>query len=275
MKALVPSMQELLEAGVHFGHKVSRGNPKMQRYIYGVRDGVHIIDLAKSESELKIAVNYVYNLGKEGKVLLVVGTKKQAREIVESLAKEAGAAYITSRWVAGLLTNFDEIKKNLNKLTQLKKEQESGELKRYTKREQLLTARKIEKFEKELGGVAGLETLPDAIFIVDASTEDTAVREARRVEIPLVGFADTNVDPNVFDYPIPANDDGIKAIRIVCEAVIKAYGEGKKEESRVKNQESREVKVEEETSTALSEETEVLEEEIEKEVLDESKSKVE
>lgn len=276
-------MQELLEAGVHFGHKVSRGHPRMKPYIYGARDGVHIIDLAKSEEGLRSAINFCYELGKSGGVLLVVGTKKQAKELIDEQAKEAGCYFITSHWVGGLLTNFDEIKKNFNKLNTLKKERESGELKRYTKKEQLLISRKLEKYDKELGGVSNMEKLPDALFIVDAVIENTAVKEALRMAIKLVGFSDTNANPTFFDYPIPANDDGIKSLKIIIDAIISSYAQGKKE-SVLKAEELTKApaaKPVEPIGTLkvvdkeVAQETAVIEEEIEKVVVQESERKTE
>ena len=230
-------MQDLLSAGVHFGHKSSRAHPKMKQYIFGARDGVDIIDLAFSEEKLKAAVNASYELGKAGKVLLIVGTKKQAKEILESLAKEVETPYLTKRWYGGLLTNFEEIMKNFKKLTQAKEDKEKGVLaKTRTKKEQLLITKKLEKFDQEAGGVSSLEKIPDALFVVDAVSDNTAIKEALKVGIPIIGLCDTNADPFWFDYPVPSNDDGIKSIKIICESVIKAYGQGKKEASNLAQQ---------------------------------------
>ena len=279
MQISVPSMQDLLSAGVHFGHKVSRAHPKMKQFIFGARDGVDIIDLAKSEEKLKEAVNAAYEVGKAGQVLLILGTKKQAREIIEKLAKVVDTPYLTMRWVPGLMTNFDEVKKNLKKLVGLREEQQKGELTRYTKKEQLLISRKLNKFEAELGGIAKLEKVPEAMFIVDAVSESTAVREALKMNIKILGLCDTNADPNWFDYPIPANDDGIKSINIICEAVINAYGQGKKDFD-VRNEEIRiqaekdAAKEKEELAGAVAEEAAALEEIIEKKALAESERKV-
>ncbi len=249
MSNSVPSMQDLLGAGVHFGHQVRRGHPKMGQFIYGARDGVHIIDLAKSEEQLKKALEFVENLGKEGKVLLVVGTKKQAKEIIENLSKEAGAPYLSESWIGGLLTNFEEIRRNIKTLLDLKKEKEQGLLSRYTKKEQMLIDRKLAKFNKIYRGIENLEKLPDAIFIVDCVAEKTAVREAVQKEIPLVGLNDTNSDPSLIDYPIPGNDDGIKSIKIICEAVIGAYGAGRK--IGVKSEESKTEETQKKTEVGL------------------------
>lgn len=290
MTTTVPTMQELLEAGVHFGHKVSRGHPKMKPFIYGAREGVHIIDLAKSEEYLKTAIDFAFNLGKSNKTLLVVATKKQAKEIVDPLVKDAGSFYVTSHWVGGILTNFDEIRKNFNKLISLQKEQDAGQLKRYTKKEQLLIARKLKKFSDELGGVADMTKMPDALFIVDAVIEDTAVKEAIRMNIPMAGFSDTNSNPNDFAYPIPANDDGIKAIKIICDAFIGAYKEGRKigaanlvieAENKVKAEEAAKVAAAKALETPqvkldpiVAEQAAVIEEEIEKATIQDSERKV-
>ncbi|MEK7617358.1 MAG: 30S ribosomal protein S2 [Patescibacteria group bacterium] len=228
----LPKIEELLEAGVHFGHQVRRGHPRMKPFIYGARDGVHIIDLTKSDKYLKEACEFVENLGKQGKVLLFVGTKKQARPIVEELAKKLEAPYMVERWIGGFLTNFDEIQKNVKKLKELKEAKEKGELKKYTKKEQLLIDRKISKLEKDFAGVMDLVVLPDAIFVTDAVSDNIAVREASRIKIPVVALADSNSDPTLVDYPIPGNDDAIKSIKILVEAIASAYGEGKKEAGR-------------------------------------------
>lgn len=223
-----PSMQDMLEAGVHFGHKVSRGNPQMKPYVFGARDGIHIIDLAQSESLLKDAAQYVYELGRAGKVLLVVGTKKQSREIAEATARDAQTYYVTAHWMGGMLTNFDEVRKNILKLVTLKKEKEAGTLNR-VKREQMLIGRLIEKFDRNLGGVADMDKLPDAVFIMDIVADNIAVREAERANIPVVGVADTNSNPMMVAHPIPANDDGIKSIKLICETIMSAYKQGKEE----------------------------------------------
>ncbi len=288
----LPSMQDLLEAGVHFGHQVRRGNPKMKPYIFGAREGVHIIDLAKSEEKLKQAAEAAYELGRAGKVMLLIGTKKQSREIIEELAKEVDTPFLTSHWVGGLLTNFDEIKKNIKRLNDLREEQEKGSLSRYTKKEQLLISRKLQKHTTELGGVSKMDKIPDAMFIVDAVADLTAVKEARRMNVVLLGFSDTNSDPNLLDYPVPANDDGIKSIKLISETVLKSYGEGKKlgvkqEEVRVaKEQKEAEEKAVADKATAdkealdkaeaekgVAEQAAAIEEEIENKIVDESSGK--
>ena len=273
----LPSLQELLEAGVHFGHQVRRGHPRMKQYIYGARDGVHIVDLTQSEKYLKEACEAVYNLAKEGKVLLFVGTKKQARPIVEELAKKLEAPFLTQRWIGGFLTNFEEVKKNIKKLKEFKEQKEKGTLSKYTKKEQLLLERQMNKLQRDLGGVLDLEVTPEAIFVVDAVSDEIAVREAYKLGIKVVAIADSNCDPTKIDYPIPGNDDAIKSIKILTEAVAQAYEEGKKEAGKTAAKEAKRVekmeatrpssggkKAEEEIPEELKEEVAEVEEKVEK-----------
>ena len=270
-----PTLQELLEAGVHFGHKISRGNPRMKPFIYGTRDGVSIIDLTLSEKYLKEACVYVQELGKNGGTLLFVGTKNQSRDIVEEQAKAVGAPYLTFRWIGGFLTNFEEISKNIKKLKELKQQKEKGELTKYTKKEQLLIDRKVQKMIKDFSGVLNLETTPDVLFVIDAVRELTALKEAQRKGIKVVAIADSNCDPSLIDYPIPGNDDAIKSIKILVETVAGAYGEGKKlagkelekvEKKRLKDEAKQGVeKVPEELEEEVAEAEEVVEKKIVKE----------
>lgn len=222
----IPSLPELLEAGVHFGHQVRRGHPKMAEYIFGVREGVHIINLEQSEKLLRSACEFAKKLGEEKKVILFVGTKKQAQPIIKEAAEKVGAPYVNFRWMGGLLTNFDEIKKNIKKLTDLEEKKSKGELSKYTKKEQLLIDRKLAKFAKEWGGLAKMDKLPDAIFLADCVSEKTALAESRRLGLPIIGIADTNCNPLLLDYPIPGNDDATKSIKILIEAIAQAYGDG-------------------------------------------------
>ena len=280
-------MEEMLEAGVHFGHKTSRANPRMKEFIYGAREGVSIIDLTIAEGELNKAIDFAYKLGQDGKVLLVVGTKKQARAVVEEVAKATETPYITNHWVGGLLTNFSEIHRNLSKLMGLKVEQEKGELVRFTKKEQLLISRKLEKFNRNLGGLTELVVEPDALFVLDTVADQTAVKEAIRMNLPIIGVCDTNANPQMIDYPIPANDDGIKSIRLIAEAIINAYSEGKKlgvanREAAVKTAELAAAKAIADKEVAdkavldanLTEQVAIVEEELEKEIVEDSSVKV-
>jgi small subunit ribosomal protein S2 len=279
-------MQDLLEAGVHFGHKVSRGNPRMKDYLFGAREGVHIIDLEKSEAKLKEAMQASYELGKAGKTALIVGTKKQAQDIVKELAEEVGAYYVNIRWPGGLLTNFDELRKNFQRLNSLHQQQEKGELYR-TKKEQLLISRKLGKFSDELGGVAEMDKVPDVLFVIDAVTDQIAIREAQKMKMTIIGLCDSNADPSWFDWPVPANDDGIKSIKIIAESLIRAYGQGKKEaglaaekaaaaesEAKAVADKKAEQQAQVADDAALPAQVEALEVEVEKKILDEQKGKV-
>lgn len=264
----IPTLQQLLEAGVHFGHQVRRGHPKMRPYIYGARDGVHIIDLTKSESLLKEACGYVKELGKQGAVILLVGTKKQARPIVIEFAQQLNLPYMAERWIGGFLTNFEEISKNIKKLKELKEQKSKGELSKYTKKEQLLLDRKMAKLERDFAGVMNLDRLPDAVFVVDTVSEDVAVKEARRKGLPVIAITDSNSDPTVVNYPIPGNDDAIKSIRILIEAAASSYEEGKQEAGK---QAKKETDGEEDIAVEVPEdEIMKVEEEVEKEAVKES-----
>lgn len=277
----LPSLQQLLEAGVHFGHQVRRGHPRMRPYIYGAREGVSVIDLTQSEKYLKEACEFVSELGKSGKVLLFVGTKKQARPIIEGLAKELQAPYLAERWMGGFLTNFEEIKKNIKKLKEYLDQRAKGELSKYTKKENLLLERKMSKLQKDFAGVMDLERHPDAIFVVDAVSDNIAIREANRLNIKVVAIADSNCDPTQIDYPIPGNDDAIKSITILVGAIASAYGEGKKEAGKVaERQAKREEKeaakaADEEIPAELKEEVAEAEEMVEKKAVKDSERVVE
>ncbi|MDO8570783.1 MAG: 30S ribosomal protein S2 [Candidatus Daviesbacteria bacterium] len=276
-----PTMQELLEAGVHFGHQVRRGNPRMGEFIFGAREGVHIINLEFSEKLLQKAADYVYKLGTEGKVILFVGTKKQASDLISESATKLETPYVNFKWLGGLLTNFDEIRKNIDKLLDLKAKSAKGELSHYTKKEQLLISRKIEKFEKENGGIADMHTLPDALFIIDCVNEKTAVTEANRIGIPIVAICDTNSNPAFVSYPIPGNDDATKSIKIITETIVNAYAEGLEEAKKLirqladksqKDKEDAEKKEQEKLDNPeILAEVEKMEEEVEKVTVGESK----
>jgi small subunit ribosomal protein S2 len=279
MNVAIPSMQDLLSAGVHFGHKVSRGNPRMKNYLFGARDGVHIINLEKSEEKLQEAANAAYEFGKDGKSLLIVGTKKQAQDIVKELAEKAEANYVNFRWIGGLLTNFDEIRRNFKKLNDLKEQQAKGQLSHYTKKEQLLISKKLEKFERELGGVAKMETIPDVMLVIDAVTDLTAVTEANKMGMQVIGLCDSNADPTWFNYGVPANDDGIKSIRLIADTLVNAFCDGKKEAGvraakiAQEEQAAAEKAAKAEEVENVNAETAAIEEQVEGQILKESKSK--
>lgn len=213
------SLKKLLEAGCHFGHQTVRWNPKMKPYIFEAREGIHIFDLVKTKEGLEAACAFVKETSTKGGKILFVGTKRQAKEIIEKTAKKAGMPYVSERWLGGTLTNFEQIQKSLEKLATLKKEKEEGKYKDYTKKENLLIDREIARLEKFFGGLTSLEKLPEALFVVDVKTEAGAVLEAARKEIPVVGIVDTNSDPDLVDYVIPGNDDAQKSIELIVGAV--------------------------------------------------------
>lgn len=228
----VPTVQELLEAGVHFGHEVRKWNPRMSQFIFTQRNGIHVIDLEKTEKSLRKALDFVYEQASKGKKFLFIATKRQAQDIVKKAAQEAEAYYITNRWIGGLLTNFDIAHGSIAALNGLKEKREKGGFKELTKKEQLLVDRRIAKLEANFGGVAEMNSLPDILFILDARKEINAVREAARMNIPVVAIVDTNSDPTSVDYPIPANDDALKSIEILVKTISAAVAEGKKEAAK-------------------------------------------
>lgn len=223
-----PSAQELLEAGVHFGHQSRRWHPKMAKFIHKKHSSIHVIDLFKTLECLDVALNYLYNVASEGKKVIFVGTKDQVKETIEIEAKKSGALYVTERWFGGTLTNFDEIRTNRNKMLDLKKKMEEGYFDKHTKRERLLITREIEKLELNYGGLVGLTEQPGALFVIDPRKEKTAVREANQLNIPVVALIDTNTDPSKIDYPIPGNDDAIKSVALMTRLVATAVSEGYK-----------------------------------------------
>lgn len=215
-------LEELLEANCHFGHRSDRWNPKIAPYVFGVRDGVHIFDLEKTRDGLLSAVEELRMRASKGQKILFVGTKPQAKPIIASIAQKLGFPYISEHWVGGLLTNFSQIKKSIDKLAREKNEREAGEYKKFTKKEQLLIDRDILRLERIFGGVADLSTLPDVLFVVDVIREKIAVLEAIRMGIPVVAIVDTNADPTLVDFPIPANDDSTKSIEYILGKVEEA-----------------------------------------------------
>lgn len=225
----IPSVLEMLQAGVHFGHQVCRWHPKMEEYIFTERNGVHVIDLEKTKVKLGETLGQVKAMSAEGKEILFVTTKSQARDIVKEAAIDCGSPYLVERWIGGLLTNFDEIKNLLKKYVGLKEQQASGELERYTKQEQSKIIKDLEKMEKRLGGLAHLEKRPDAIFVPALQREKTAVNEANRTGVPVIGICDTNSNPEKTEYFIPANDDAVNSIKMMVGLVAEAIKEGKEE----------------------------------------------
>lgn len=220
------TLEELLEAGSHFGHQVRRWNPKMAPYIYAQNDGVHVFDLVKTKSLLEEACAEIQKVVKGGGKVLFVANKRQAKGIVTEAAVSVNMPYATTRWLGGMLTNFDQIKRSVKKLADLKKSRDNGEFDEYTKHERLLIDRKIAGLERVLGGIAQMDKLPDMVIVLDSHEDATAVREAGTVGIPVVGVVDTNADPHVVDFPIPANDDAIKSITLLVKYLTGAVKEG-------------------------------------------------
>jgi small subunit ribosomal protein S2 len=221
------TMKELLEAGVHFGHQTKRWNPKMQKYIFGERNGIYIIDLQKTLKKFREAYAFVRDLAGGGGTLLFVGTKKQAQETVFDEATRCGMFYVNQRWLGGTLTNFATIRKSIARLKRLEEMKETGEYERVPKKEALELERERQKLEKALVGIKAMEQLPSAVFIIDPRKENIAVAEAQRLGIPIVAIVDTNCDPTGIDYPIPGNDDAIRAVRLITSRVADAINEGR------------------------------------------------
>src|SRR5579883_2135152 len=227
--ANVISMKQLLEAGVHFGHQTRRWNPKMQPFIFMDRNGIHIIDLQQTVTRLNDAYKFVEQLAAEGGTILFVGTKKQAQEAVAEEAKRCGMFYVNQRWLGGMLTNFQTIQARIRYLRDLETRREHGDFERLPKKEAQHLIDDINRLERTLGGIKEMRKLPNAVFIVDTRKERTAVLEARRLEIPVIALADTNCDPDEMDYPIPANDDAIRAVRLLCAKITDAVLEGRRQ----------------------------------------------
>lgn len=226
--AVEVSMRELLEAGVHFGHQVRRWNPKMKEYIYTKRNGIHIIDLSKTVPLFKQALEFVTEQVANGAEVLFLGTKKQAQSIVEEEAKRCGANYVNHRWLGGMLTNFYTVKKSIDKLRKLQRMEAEGAFEILPKKEVMRLRKQKEKLEKTLAGIVNMDRIPDILFVVDTVREDLAVTEANKLGVTVVAIADTNCDPDKIDYPIPGNDDAIKAIQLITSKIADAVLEGKK-----------------------------------------------
>ena len=219
---------DMLQSGIHFGHKPSKRHPKMSQYIYGVRNGISIIDLERTKAQLDKILPSVEELAATGKNILFLGTKPQAQAVVRAAAEKAGMPFIVERWLGGLLTNYGHVSLSMKKLTQLKEEKEQGVWAvRYTKKEQLMLEREIESLEELVGGIESMTKLPDAMFVVDCKKEKTAIKEANKLHIPVIAMVDTNVNPDKIDYPIPANDDGIKSITYITNQIVAAIERGK------------------------------------------------
>src|SRR5579884_638700 len=222
-------MKQLLEAGVHFGHQTRRWNPKMRPFIFAERNGIHIIDLQQTVQRLNAASQFVTNLVANGDSILFVGTKKQAQDAIKEEAERSGEFFVNQRWLGGMLTNFQTIQLRIRYMKDLEARKERGEFERLPKKEAQHLEEQMARLERTLGGIKDMRRLPGAIFVVDTRKEHTAVLEARRLEIPVIALADTNCDPDEMDYPIPANDDAIRAVRLLCSKIADAVIEGRRE----------------------------------------------
>jgi small subunit ribosomal protein S2 len=260
-KYKVPKIQGMIDAGVHFGHQTKRWHPKMEPYIYTVSKGVHIIDLEKTEEMLRKACDFLYEQASMGKVIVFVGTKKQSKDIIEKEAKRRGALYVNERWVGGTITNFETIKKNIDKLLNYLKNREDGKFSIYTKKERLLIDREIEKLQASYGGISSLKKTPEVLFVVDPKREKTAIREAKKSGVSVVAIVDTNANPKDIDYPIPGNDDAIKSVALIVRAIADAVEEGYKEFGK-SEKEKREKKEIEEKESSFEKDKGIVSEEI-------------
>ncbi len=226
------SMKELLEAGVHFGHQTRRWNPKMKEYIFGERNGIHIVDLQKTLKMFRDAARYVSELAAQGRAVLFVGTKRQAQEAVAEEAKRSNMFYVNNRWLGGTLTNFATVQKSIKRLRELKAMKEDGRMAQLSKKEAARLERELKHLQANLEGIEAMTALPDALFVIDSSSEEIAVREARRMGIPVVAIVDTNCDPDLVDVVIPGNDDALRAIKLFTSKIADAVKEGREQFER-------------------------------------------
>ena len=272
-------MKELLEAGVHFGHQTRRWHPKMRRYIFGEREGIHIIDLLQTVDRLERARAFAQDLASKGGLILFVGTKKQAKDVVKEVAEEAGMLHVNERWLGGLLTNFNTIRKRIQRLHDLRRLKTEGQLDLLPTKERMSMEAELEKLETNLSGVAAMERLPDAVFVTDLKVEEIGVREANRLDITTIGLVDTNCDPELVDYVIPGNDDAIRSCQLVIGTIGTAVEEGAgawrvQEERRIAEEMERRKKEEEERKKREEEEKErVAAEEAKKKAEEEAAAK--
>ena len=231
------SMKDLLECGVHFGHQTRRWNPKMKKYIFGVRKNIYIIDLQKTLRFFRATYQIVADEAAKGKTIIFVGTKKQARNAIRENAERCGMPYVDNRWLGGMLTNFATMQKSIRKLEIIEEMQENGQIELLTKKEALMLSRAKTKLEAYLGGIRSMKKLPDMMFVVDPVKEHIAVKEARKLGIPVVAPLDTNCDPDLIDYPIPGNDDAIRSIQLFCKEMSEAVIEGRAQNEEIVEEE--------------------------------------
>lgn len=270
--AAILKMKELLESGVHFGHQTRRWNPKMKRYIFGARNGIHIIDLQQTVKLFNSIHDFIVRTVADGRPILFVGTKKQAHDSIVEESERCGMFYIVNRWLGGTLTNFQTIKKSIARLKELEKMEADGSINRYTKKEALKMEKERIKLERNLGGIKNMDGTPGAVFIVDPKREHIAVKEVKKMGIPVIAITDTNCDPDDIDYVIPGNDDAIRSIRLLCSKIanasiaghnlaeerLRAEAEKKKQEEKAKKEQEKVVVKEVSASDENSEGPEVI-----------------
>lgn len=249
----LPTLIEMLQAGMHFGHSANRWHPKMKSFIFGERNGIHILDLEKTQKLLEEALALIKEIASRGGIILFVGTKLQAKSIIEKYASACDMPYVTERWLGGTLTNFSQLKETLKRLKMLKDQREKGELKKYTKKEQLLLGREIEEMEEKIGGIQYLTRVPEAIFVVDIRNEKTAVKEAQVTHTKVIAMCDSNVNPDGVDAIIPSNDDAVKSIELICKLVCEAVKDGKAHAAKVVADKSAAEKIIEEETVEVAE----------------------
>jgi len=230
----MPLVMDLLQSGVHFGHQKGRWHPKMKPFIFTERNGVHILDLEQTLEKLEKATELVSKIASNGGSILFIGTKSQGQSIIEKHAKACGMPYINQRWVGGLFTNYANVSKLIKKYRSLKEQRETGALAKYTKKEQVEFSKEIEKLDKMVGGLESMTRLPEAVFVLDVKREKTAVMEAKKRKITVIGFSDSNINPEMLDYPIPANDDAVNSIEMITKTIANAINEGKAKKVEVK-----------------------------------------
>ncbi len=247
------TIKQLLEAGAHFGHQTSRWHPRMKTYIFTKRNGIHIIDLEQTVSMLDRACNFIRQVAAEGGSILFVGTKKQAQQAIVEEAQRCGMYYVNQRWLGGVLTNFATIQARIDYLVRLEDRQDKGDFSRLPKKEALKLEEEILRLNRQIGGIKEMTSLPSALFIIDPTKERIALAEAKRVGIPVVAIVDTNCNPDEIDYPIPANDDAIKTIKLICSKITDSVIEGKTGEVGVPIEEGQEEGLEEVEATEISE----------------------
>ena len=264
----VVAMKQLLEAGVHFGHQTRRWNPKMAEYIFQARNGIHIIDLQKTSKKIDEAYEFLRSQAEEGKKVLFVGTKKQAQECIKEAAEKCGMYYVDQRWLGGMLTNFDTIRRRVERLKELEAMEENGTFEVLPKKEVILLKKEMEKLDKNLGGIKEMTEIPGVMFVVDPKKEHIAILEAKKLGIPVVGLIDTNCNPEDLDYPIPGNDDAIRAVKLIADTMANAIIEGRQGESMDMDEEDV-------TEEVVNEEPESIEEVVAEEVVEEEPAEVE